>query len=163
MQRRVRRALAGSEQVTKRWSPKTEGEEWPVPGSSIFQLKSEAENWTGILGAGEARPEPFGPRKRGQVWAEQGRDRVKRTRVKVKCFIGFLLYPRRWGLFVDCSLWRLLREWDQVPIPRRMIAVMQRDYHPFSALGFVAFAEIVVAAADQFPVVEASKDSSGPK
>lgn len=39
------------------------GDEWPVPGSGAFQLKSDSVNRLGTDGA-SIIPVPFGPRKR---------------------------------------------------------------------------------------------------
>src|SRR5688572_10641877 len=43
------------------------GEEWPSPGSSIFQVTSRSSHLAGMRAEVEsATPEPLGPRKRGQ-------------------------------------------------------------------------------------------------
>src|SRR5687767_12817379 len=52
-------------------SPQITGEECPVPGNSVFQLKSFSVNVAGKFGA-LPRPEPFGPRKRVHSWAPAG-------------------------------------------------------------------------------------------
>jgi hypothetical protein len=57
-----------------------------------------------MFGDGAARPEPLGPRKRGHSSAEREREARRMTNVKVKCFMGCLLYPTGRWLFVDCCL-----------------------------------------------------------
>src|SRR5688572_16148524 len=63
----VRLAVSGSAAVTKTLRPHTAGEEWPVPGSSVFQAKSASAKAVGK--ASSLTPDPLGPRKRGQLSA----------------------------------------------------------------------------------------------
>src|SRR5262245_57816676 len=58
--------------VTKTRSPHTTGDEWPLPGSSYFQLRSPGPILVGTVLAW-LKPEPFGPRKRVHSWATSGR------------------------------------------------------------------------------------------
>src|SRR5437868_6780099 len=68
---RIRRsALVISPLVTKRRSFQTTGEEWPLPGSVVFQRTSPSAQRTGRLVAG-LMPPPSEPRNRGQEsWAD---------------------------------------------------------------------------------------------
>src|SRR5947209_6932944 len=52
-----------SAQVTNTRSPQSTGEEWPMPGSSAFQVRFDSPISVGMLLA-SLIPEPFGPRKR---------------------------------------------------------------------------------------------------
>src|SRR6266542_6245146 len=52
-------------------SPHSTGDEWPVPGSSTFQFRSESVRWLGMVVAW-LMPVPFGPRKRVHSWAGHG-------------------------------------------------------------------------------------------
>ena len=59
----IRFAVFSGAQVTKTRSPQITGDECPLPGRVVLQLKSFSEKVDGKL-PDEAMPEPFGPRKR---------------------------------------------------------------------------------------------------
>src|ERR1051326_512936 len=69
-QRIWRSALVISPLVTKTRSFQTTGEEWPLPGSVVFQRTSASAQRMGRLVAG-LMPPPSEPRNRGQEsWAD---------------------------------------------------------------------------------------------